>query len=63
MSKFPSPLSWFLIYMEVKLKMNPTFKPHLALHMRPCDLRDIVSCAVKDISTYSFPCIVLTYYI
>ncbi len=63
MSKFPSPLSCFLIYMEVKLQMNPTFKPHLALHVRLCDLKDIVPCAVKDISTYCFQCIILTYYI
>jgi len=41
--------------------MNPTFKPHLALHMRPCDLRDIVSCAMKDISTYCFPCTHILY--
>jgi hypothetical protein len=59
MHNFSSPLGFKKNLHESRMKMNASFKPQIALHIRQCELEAIKCGTLKIFSTSHVPSIVL----
>jgi len=58
MLNFSSPLGFFYNLHENRMKMNASFKPQIALHIRQCEFEAIKCGTLKIFSTSHLPSIV-----